>query len=302
MRDDWRLLARRIKEHGIKSYLISNGLIVTKEIVDEFEELGFSDVGISFDGPEKTHNHIRQREDSWRKAFDALKMMGDKGKYRFCAVTQVSNFNLNELGEIRRLLMEAGCKLWRIQLTTSTGRMKEYKDLILTLDNYPKMIDKILEFKKLGGIEIDVGENIGYFGCKGTQLLDGMPYFGCYAGTRVVGIESNGNIKGCLSMPEEFVEGNIRNSSFTEIWNRPGAFDYNRKFTRESAAGECRECKYLPLCRGGCTTTSFSATGHIANNPYCIYQIEKKQGITCEDNDVITRLLEQFDSPVVREK
>jgi radical SAM protein with 4Fe4S-binding SPASM domain len=180
-------------------------------------------------------------------------------------------------------------------MTTSTGRMKSQDDLVLSLDNYERFIDKILEIQSEGRIKVFVGENIGYYGCKGYQLWEDKPYYGCYAGMRVAGIESNGDIKGCLSMPEEFVEGNIRQTSFTEIWNNPDGFAYNRKFTRDTAEGACHDCKYLPLCRGGCATTSVSASGSRANNPYCIYQMELKQGIAPrEDTQLVIDILEPF--------
>jgi len=293
LRKDWRQLARRTKEDGMKAFLISNGYIVDQKLVDEFKDIDFDNIGISFDGTEETHNYIRQRPDSFSRAFNAMRMMADSN-VKFCAVTQVSNINLGELDQIRQLLIDAGCTLWRIQMTTDTGRMS--RDLVLTLDNYPRMINKLLEYKKEDDtITIDVGENIGYYGCKGTMLYDGMPYLGCYAGTRVLGIESDGKIKGCLSMPEEFVEGNIRDTSLTEIWNNPEGFVYNRKFTRDTATGVCHDCRYLPLCRGGCTTTSISASGERANNPYCIYQMEKKEGIKAEDPEIVCQLLKRFD-------
>ncbi len=302
LRKDWKLLAQRIKDNGVKPFIISNGYAVTEEVVEDFERIRFHNVGISLDGTKKTHNYIRQRDDSWRRAVGAMKLMQKNGKINFCAVTQVSNINLHELDDIRGILIDSGCPVWRIQMTTSTGRMQQYANMVMTLDNYPKLIDKILEFRKDNTIEIDVGENIGYYGCKGTELLNGAPYLGCYAGTRVIGIESNGNVKGCLSMQEQFVEGNIRDSSLTEIWNNPDGFAYNRKFTRQTADGACRECRYLPLCRGGCATTSVSATGRRADNPYCIYQIERQQGITCQDNKWITELLERFSEPVAKRK
>ncbi len=296
MRPDWRDLAKRVVSNGARVYMISNGMLVTEKIVDDFIDLGFTNIGISFDGTKKTHNYIRQNEKSFDLATGALKIMANKGM-RSCAVTQVSNINLNELDEIRQIIIDSGCRDWRIQMTTSTGRMKDHSDLVMSLDNYPKLIDKILEFQKLGVVSIDVGENIGYFGCKGSELLDGMPYLGCYAGLRAVGIESNGNIKGCLSMPPEFIEGNIRDSSFTKIWNNPVGFAYNRKFTQDTADGACKECKYLPLCRGGCTTTSFSATGKRADNPYCIYQLESAQGITPQDDPHVIEILKRFEEP-----
>jgi len=95
-------------------------------------------------------------------------------------------------------------------------------------------------------------------------------------------------------MPPQFVEGNIRDSSFTEIWNRPEGFAYNRQFTKEAASGACHECRYLPLCRGGCTTTSVSQTGQRADNPYCMYQIEKARGIAPKDSENTIALLRRF--------
>lgn len=300
LRSDWRQMAARIKERGVNLAMISNGYAVTEKVVEDFDRLRFNDVGISFDGTLKTHNYIRQREDSWQKARSALKMMAENGNFTFCAVSQVSNMNLHELDEIKNILVDVGCRLWRIQMTTATGRMKDHRNLVLSLDNLPELIDKMLEIKEDPAIDLDVGENIGYYGCKGYKLWDDMPYFGCYAGTRVVGIESNGTIKGCLSMQEDFVEGNIRDTSFTEIWNKPDGFLYNRRFTRESAEGFCYDCKYLPLCRGGCTTTSFSSTGCRANNPYCQYRLEHEQGIECQDTELVSSLLGQFDT--AREK
>ncbi|MEW5925044.1 MAG: radical SAM protein, partial [Candidatus Zixiibacteriota bacterium] len=294
LRKDWRQLAERIVARNIKAGLITNGYLVTKEIVDDFERLGFGTIGISFDGTEKTHNYIRQREDSWSRALNAMRLMTENGNVRYEAVTQVSNINFEELDQIRDQLIEVGCPIWRVQMTTSTGRMCEQHNLVLSMENYPRLIEKCLEYTKETRLKFDLGENIGYFGCKGQELWNHRQYLGCFAGTRILGIESNGDIKGCLSMPEDFVEGNIRDSSLTEIWNNPDGFAYNRKFNRDMAKGECHDCKYLPLCRGGCTVTSFSATGCRADNPYCIYQFEKQQGIKCEDAPWVRELLEPY--------
>lgn len=292
LREDWPLLARRMKERGVKAYLITNGYAMTPEIAKTIADIGINNVGISFDGTEPTHNYIRQRPDSYSRCLGAMDMLRAAGA-KYCAVTQVSNLNLHELDRIKEDLIAHGCKVWRIQMTTVTGRMKENAKSVMSIENYPLLVDKILDIKKDPRIKVDVGENIGYYGCKGTELWDGFPYFGCYAGTRIAGIESNGNVKGCLSMPEEFVEGNIRDSSFTEIWNNPNGFAYNRKFTKDTATGHCHDCKYLPLCRGGCTTTSVSASGKRAENPYCMYHIEKQKGIEPVDTEYVANVLQQ---------
>jgi len=294
LRKDWPILAERIRDRGVRAYLITNGYAVTEKTVDEFQRGGLTNIGISFDGSEETHNYIRQKKDSYTRALNAMRLLKARG-LRFEAVTQVSRVNLKDLDHIHEDLIAVGCPEWRIQMTTVTGRME--RDFVMDLTEYEQLIDKILEYKKDTRMLVDVGENIGYYGCKGTQLLDGNPYLGCYAGVRVAGICSNGDVKGCLSMQPEFVEGNIRERSFTEIWNDPTKFLYNRTFTRDSAEGACHNCKYLPLCRGGCTTTSVSATGCRANNPYCMWQIEQKRGVEPIETELITGLLQRFDVP-----
>ncbi len=299
MRRDWRDLARRVKHRGMLLHMVTNGYLVTAEIADDMARLEFDHVGVSFDGTEPTHNYIRQRDDSHAHALQAMDHMREKG-VRFCAVSQVSNLNLGELDAMHDTLVQHGCEVWRIQMTTATGRMREQANAVLSLDNYPRLIDKLFELKARGDIRVDVGENIGYYGCKGTALNEGMPYYGCYAGTRIAGVESNGDVKGCLSMPEQFVEGNLRSSSFTAIWEKPDGFAYNRAFTKETAGGACRECRYLPLCRGGCATTSVSQTGCRADNPYCIYQIEVKQGIEPVDPPAVIELLARFNPDALK--
>jgi radical SAM protein with 4Fe4S-binding SPASM domain len=299
LREDWLTLGKRIKARGMLPVIITNGLAMTDKDIENMAEVPFSKVGVSFDGTKKTHNRIRQREDSFDGALSAMRRMAKNGAPNFCAVTTVSNVNYRELDDIYDLLLEAGCREWQVQLCTSTGRMRTSGELVLPLAEYPNMVNKLIEFQdRKNGIHIDVGENIGYFGQAGTKLWRDDVYMGCYAGTRILGIESNGNIKGCLSMPEEFVEGNIREKTLKEIWNNPDGFAYNRKFTHETASGFCHDCKYLPLCRGGCTTTSTSASGCRADNPYCTYRIEQQRGIPAPpDNEIVKSLLSRFQPP-----
>ena len=126
------------------------------------------------------------------------------------------------------------------------------------------------------------GHNVGYFGDPEADLRDrggAIPFWvGCTAGCSVIGIESNGNIKGCLSLPssrngiDQFVEGNVRESSLEEIWWRKNAFAYNRKFSVKQLDGFCRTCDYADICRGGCAWTAFSHTSSRYDNPYCYWR------------------------------
>jgi radical SAM protein with 4Fe4S-binding SPASM domain len=104
-----------------------------------------------------------------------------------------------------------------------------------------------------------------------------MPLWkGCQAGISTFGILSNGGIKGCMSLPDSYVEDNIRNRDIKDIWNDPEMFSYNRKFTIDDLNGDCKNCKYGKTCKGGCLTVSSSVTGMNHCGPYCLYLIEKE--------------------------
>ena len=66
-----------------------------------------------------------------------------------------------------------------------------------------------------------------------------------------------------------FVEGNVRQKSLRDIWNRADAFAYNRLFKEEQLGGFCRVCRFRDVCRGGCSWASYAQGG--AGNENCFY-------------------------------
>jgi radical SAM protein with 4Fe4S-binding SPASM domain len=92
----------------------------------------------------------------------------------------------------------------------------------------------------------------------------------------VLGIQSDGGVKGCLALSDDFIDDNIRNRSIIDIWNDPNSFAYNRQFTKEELGDQCKSCKYGMSCKGGCSTRSHSLTGMLHNDTRCLYRIEQK--------------------------
>jgi radical SAM protein with 4Fe4S-binding SPASM domain len=95
-----------------------------------------------------------------------------------------------------------------------------------------------------------------------------------------IGITSDGNVSGCLSMGNDrFLEGNVRNRRLIDIWNDPRSFAYNRIPEKMLPGDNCRDCRNFSKCGGGCDSVSYALTGEFHNNPYCFYAIEKELGI-----------------------
>ena len=68
---------------------------------------------------------------------------------------------------------------------------------------------------------------------------------GSAAGRSGIGIEANGDIKGCPSLPtRDWVGGNVREHSLEAIWERAAALRFNRDRTLADLWGHCRTCYY----------------------------------------------------------
>ena len=117
------------------------------------------------------------------------------------------------------------------------------------------------------------GNNIGYFGPYETLLKGQMPrghMASCGAGRSTLGIEANGDIKGCPSLPTAaYVGGNIRDHSLREIWEQSAPLRFTRDRTVEDLQGFCRTCYYNDTCRAGCSWTTHVLFGKPGNNPFC---------------------------------
>ena len=279
LRKDWAVIAHRIVQLGMDVSFISNGYVVNDDIISVLKVINPSGVGFSLDGSSaETHDYIRGKKGVFRRCINALDKVSRAGLYS-SAVTAVHKKNLPELPKILDILLELGVCAWQIQTATPQGRMP--KDLALNEDEYYSVAEFIAKnrqkYKSL--IRIAEADCIGYYSLL-SPMLEDTCWQGCHAGMSVIGIESDGGIKGCLSLHADgFIEGNIREQSLSDIWNSKDNFKYNRRFNPDKLEGICKDCKYGSVCRGGCSEKSLSFTGTRYGSPYCLYHYEKSKGI-----------------------
>ena len=133
---------------------------------------------------------------------------------------------------------------------------------------------------KAMGISLVPGDSYGYFTALDTRV---PPWQGCPAGLLSCGITSNGKVKGCLSLPDEFVEGDLRERDLWAIWFDPNSFVYTRGYCKEQLGSNCHDCVLAEQCRGGCTAMSYGASGRVHNNPYCFSSIGRQHEVHLAD-------------------
>jgi radical SAM protein with 4Fe4S-binding SPASM domain len=150
--------------------------------------------------------------------------------------------------------------------------------MILSDDEYLALLDFIVEQKDILGNKIVAADDMGYYTHFEQIFRPGGEWEGCHAGKRTLGITSNGNIMGCLSLQDpKFIEGNIRQRRLKEIWLDPNTFSYNRNFDAKNLKGYCKKCNHRLKCKAGCHNTAYSVTGSLYENNYCAYKILMKK-------------------------
>jgi radical SAM protein with 4Fe4S-binding SPASM domain len=164
------------------------------------------------------------------------------------------------------------------------GRAADEPDVLLQaydlLDVHPRIAALKKRCDELG-VLLWPGNNIGYFGPHEATIrgYNARGHGGsCGAGRSTLGIEANGAIKGCPSLPTaEWTGGNIRDAKLVDIWERAAPLRYTRDRTKRDLWGFCATCYYAEECMSGCTWTSFVALGRPGNNPYCHHRALEMQ-------------------------
>ncbi|MHC0063920.1 nif11-class peptide radical SAM maturase 3 [Nostoc sp. UIC 10890] len=291
LRPDWLEIAQAITKAGMLCGMTTGGYGITLDTAHRMKEAGISVVSVSVDGLEATHDRLRGRQGSWQWAFKTMSNLKE-ADIRFGCNTQINRLSAPEFPCIYKHLRDAGVFAWQIQLTVPMGNAADNSEILLQpyelLDIYP-MIARVAQKAKREGVQVQPGNNIGYYGPYERLLRGGDAWSfwqGCSAGLSALGIEADGAIKGCPSLPTTaYTGGNIRDYSLRTIIEETEELRFNLgadtpKGT-EHLWGFCKSCEFAELCRGGCSWTAHVFFDKRGNNPYCHHRAltQEKGGI-----------------------
>lgn len=280
LREDWTLVAAEITRLGMACSITTGALHLTQERVDAAAKAGVLSIAISIDGLESTHDAQRGVKGSWRAAVEASRRVA-RSSMRVTTNTQINMLSLPELPAIADLMVEVGSAAWQIQLTVAMGRAADRPDLLLQPCHLLELFPLLAWIKETkldpNGIALVQGNNVGYFGPYEEVLRYGgelgAHWQPCSAGKWTLGLEADGKIKGCPSLPTEaYTGGNIRDRRILEVIHEAPELRGLRERTRDDLWGYCHDCYYADACLGGCSWTAHSLFGRPGNNPYCIHR------------------------------
>ena len=243
LRRDLFEIMREASEMGFDWGMVTNGSLITDEVIAQMKSSGMKTITISLDGLKETHDSLRHLPGSYEKILTALKKLKSAAFLDHLQVTFTANRrNVFEFEALYQILKPIGIDSIRVSFMDPIGRALDNTDLLLTREEilyFTDLVNKCNRDPK--GIKV-------IWGCPHFlgDLLNDRRFF-CFAGIYTASILFNGDIFVCPNVEHrpELIQGNILTDSFSEVWN-------NRflPFRKRELPEKCKTCAYRDKCKG----------------------------------------------------
>ena len=244
MRKDLEYVGLELYKREFPWGLVTNGMLLTQERLSSLRKAGLHNITISLDGLEENHNSMRGNRQSFLRAYDAIKRVAAVPDLNFDVVTCVNRRSLPELDEIKRLLVAAGVKRWRLFTIFPSGRAAQYPEFELTGEETERLMRFIIETRQEGQIKASFCCE-GFMGSYEGKVRDS--FFDCQAGVSVASVLLDGSIGACASIRADYSQGNIYKDNFWDVWQNRYQIYREREWMK---TGACANCSFWRYCEG----------------------------------------------------
>lgn len=275
LRKDVFDIASHASSKGLWVVVGTNGVLINDELCERMIGAGIRGVALSLDSLDPgTHDRFRGVEGAWQNTVAGSKTLNEVG-LPFIIQTTIGRHNRDSILELARFANELGARVYNLFFLVPTGRGAFTSD-ISPLE-YEDVLARLMELQKEFAGKMLVNskcaphyQRLLYESDPSSPFLkrfaDGAG--GCPAGTHYLGIRPNGDMTPCPYLP--VFGGNLRESSFREIWESSEVFARIR--TRDALGGRCGPCEFNAVC-GGCRARAYGASGdYMAEDPWCVYE------------------------------
>jgi len=272
---DWPAICRAVVDRGMRLVIITNGLPLVKNetALATLVELRPHIIGVSIDGATAASYRALRGVDAFDDVVALCHRLVADGHQRVNAITTFFRANLAEVDGFAELLDDTPIN-WQFQFASRGGERFAHEQF-LTVADYGELTSQLRDLFVTRGdtLRLCPMDDFGYFPIDPALRFLHQTWAGCIAGRELVGIRSNGDVLGCLSLADDFVEDNIGRRPLGDLWRDPASFARLRAKERH-LTGHCARCPHGADCRAGCSAMAYSATGSLGENPYCIRQLE----------------------------
>lgn len=268
LRKDLLDILRMISEQGYDIYILTNGVLVTKERARALADLGIRGVQVSIEGTEEVHDSIRGKG-SFAASARGIDHLLDAGLAVNVNAT-LSALNADSMEKIAAFASHAGVRRVGFSRLVPSGQGESLISEMLTAQQVKALYESLFSLG-IPGLEIVTGDPVAMQ----TKIsLDNdigpTAVGGCAAGVSGLTLLSDGTIVPCrrLNVPL----GNVRTDSLREVWAASPVLEALRDRSRYS--GRCGKCKRWANCRGcraiaWAWSRSLGKDDFLADDPQC---------------------------------
>jgi radical SAM protein with 4Fe4S-binding SPASM domain len=260
-------IAQYSKEKGFSLQISSNGTLINKNMAKILTELEVT-LQVSLDGAtSKVHDDFRQTPGSWKRAINGIKNLVEMGVPVVIGST-VTSLNISQIPLIYELAANLGTSAFRIIPFVPFGRGHANRDLEVTPLKMGELTEYLLKRKKEMGFPIQPMEFELTLSPPPDVETDPQSHIGCSGGIDYCTITQNEDV-----LPCHFFGGveadNLREHSFSWIWENSRFLNYFRSLTVSDIKGHCSICNWLPVCSGSCRAANFANGDLFLSNDHC---------------------------------
>jgi uncharacterized protein len=262
--------SRICDEQGIrlKGDIITNGTLINKDVVLNLLEPYCDDVQITMDGGREIHNkrkHFRDGGGTYDVILDALELLKDT-HVRLSMRLNIDKENIDTFAELHRDLHDRGLDAIRKYL----GWIYAY-DIEGVPKDFAAYDEKCFSCDEIIALEDKISEQLGVmkasdkiilpmtffhepcaFEREDSYVVD--PYLDLYRCRDLLGLDNM-----VIGRIDENADAVFNYRYYEQMSRDPFTFE------------ECRACKYLPFCAGGCAYRAYLENGTF-HSPPCIHE------------------------------
>ncbi|PCF85758.1 radical SAM/SPASM domain-containing protein [Staphylococcus delphini] len=235
--------AKEIIEYALNKFhkvgILTNATILRQDVLDLLTK--YKDkiiVGISLDSvnPE-SHNEFRQHPRAHQLTCKNIKRLADRGIFVRVGMS-IYEDNMWEIKDMAKLVRELGAQAFAYNWIDDFGRGKSIDEMKLNKQNdisFKEFEVNVLKENKDIIPLISINEN------KANN---------CGAGWRSIVMDPNGNIRPCALFPKEFKIGNLKDSSYEEVFSSDIVNKLWKLQSPQSSSLCSKECPFSDYCTG----------------------------------------------------
>ena len=247
-------LAKYIYERGSKSLLLTNGLLISDEIIAEKISKYFTQIRISLDSIHEEQNAHLRGPNVLNKVETAFGLLN---KVKVDVIIQATVTQINK-GEVAEFAAHFNNRV-NFQPLYQMGSARNNAELAISGMEYYKALSQ-------AGIS-------GYQ--QGIHSFKGNPCKRCSMAIEELSIAPNGDLYPChmLHYPELRV-GNMNEDAITDLYSESPILRELRDINVDTIA-QCKSCPVRNFCAGGCRARiDFKKYGLKGNDSFCIFERE----------------------------